>query len=81
MLKDFEDDDQSNSGIARFSKLVMCISRLTIFTSSLSFYLKKNLGAFIMKIKKQIWKLYLNHLRLVEIRVAESKQNQFDSDS
>ena len=34
-----------------------------------------------MKIKKQTWKLYLIHLHLVEIRVAESKQNQFDSDS
>ena len=41
MLKDFKGDDQSNSGIVRFSRLVMCISRLTIFTSYLSFYLKK----------------------------------------
>ena len=49
----FQDDDQSNSGIVRFSRLVMCIPRLTIFTNSLSFYLKKKtLGVFIMKIKK-----------------------------
>ena len=41
MFKDFKDDDQSNSGIVRFSRLVMCILRLTIFTSYLSFYLKK----------------------------------------
>ena len=41
MLKEFKDDDQSNSGIVRFSRLVMCIPRLTIFTSYLSFYLKK----------------------------------------
>ena len=41
MLNDFKDDDQSNSGIVRFLRLVMCIPRLTIFTSYLSFYLKK----------------------------------------
>ena len=47
MLKDFKDDDQSNSGIVRFSRLIMwCIPRLTIFTRSLSFYLKKNLRRF-----------------------------------
>ena len=53
MLKDFKDDDQSNSGIVRFSRLVMCIPRLTIFTSYLSFSLKKTtLGVFIVKMKK-----------------------------
>ena len=41
MLKDFKDDDQSNSGIVRFSRLAIYIPRLTIFTSYLSFYLKK----------------------------------------
>ena len=41
MLKDFRDDDQSNRGIVRFLRLVMGIPRLTIFTSCLSFYLKK----------------------------------------
>ena len=41
MIKDFKNDNQSNSGIVRFSRLVMCISRLTIFTSYLSYYLKK----------------------------------------
>ena len=46
MLKDFKNDDQSNSGIVRFSRLVMCISWLTIFTSYLSFYKKKNFGRF-----------------------------------
>ena len=68
MLKDFKDDDQSNSGIVRFSRLVMCIPGLTIFTSYLSFYLKKQtLGVFIVKIKKQTWKFYLNHLLVVKI--------------
>ena len=53
MLKDFKDDGQSNSGIVRFSRLVICIPRLTIFTSYLSFYLKKTtLCVFIVKIKK-----------------------------
>ena len=46
MLKDFKNDNQSNGGIVRFSRLVMCISRLTIFTSYLSFYLKKNYRRF-----------------------------------
>ena len=41
MLKDFNDDDQSNSGIVRFSRLVMCIPRLKIFTCYLSFYLQE----------------------------------------
>ena len=67
MLKDFN-DDESNSGIVRFSRLVMCIPRLTIFTSYLSFYLKKKtLGVFIAKIKKQTWKFYLNQLLLFKI--------------
>ena len=52
MLKDFKDDDQSNSGIVRFSRLVMCISGLTIFTSYLSFYLKKNFKRFHNKNKE-----------------------------
>ena len=52
MLKDFKNDDQSNSGIVRFSRLVMCIPRLRIFTSSLSFYLKKKLWRFHNKDKK-----------------------------
>ena len=52
VLKDFKDDDQSNSGIVRFSKLVMCIPRLTIFTSYLSFYLKKNFRRFQSENKK-----------------------------
>ena len=38
MLKYFKDDDQSNSGIVGFSRLIMCIPRWTIFTSYLSFY-------------------------------------------
>ena len=63
MLKDIKDDDQSNSGIVRFSRLVMCIPRLTIFTSFLRFYLrKKALDVFIVNTKKQTWKFYLNHL-------------------
>ena len=41
MLKDFKDDQQSNSGIVRLSRLVMCTPRLTTFTSYLSFCLKK----------------------------------------
>ena len=53
MLKDFKNDDQSNSGIVRFSRLVMRIPRLRIFTSSLSFYLqKKKLWRFHNKDKK-----------------------------
>ena len=55
MLKDFKDDDQSNSGIVRFSRLIMwCIPRLTIFTSSLSFYLKKNYRRFHNEKKKDL---------------------------
>ena len=34
MLKDFKDDEKSNSGIVRFSRLVMCIPKLIIFTRS-----------------------------------------------
>ena len=41
VAKDFKDDDQSNTGIVRFSRLAMCIPRLTIFTSSLSFFMMK----------------------------------------
>ena len=67
MLKNLKNDDQSNTGIVRFLRLVMCISRLTIFTRSLSFYLKKTLGVFIMKIKKRTWKFYLDRLLLVKI--------------
>ena len=68
MLKDFKDDDQFNSGIVRFSRLVMCNPRLTIFTSYLSFYLKKKaLGVFIVKIKKIDLEVYLNHLLLFKI--------------
>ena len=53
MLKDFKNDDQSNSGIVRFSRLVMCISTLTIFTSYLSIYLKKkNFERFHNETKK-----------------------------
>ena len=52
MLKDFKNDDQSNSGIVRFLRLVMCIPRLTIFTSYLSFYFKKNFGCFHSENKK-----------------------------
>ena len=52
MLKDFKDDNQSNSGIVRFLRLVMCILRLTIFTSYLSFYLKKNFRRFYSENKK-----------------------------
>ena len=52
MLKDFKDDDLSNSGIVRFSRLVMSISRLTIFTRYLSFYLKKNFKHFHNENKK-----------------------------
>ena len=52
MLKDFKNDNQSNGGIVRFSRLVMCISRLTIFTSYLSFYLKKNFKRFHNENKK-----------------------------
>ena len=52
MLKDLKNDDQSNSGIVRFSMLVMCIPRLTIFNSSLSFYLKKNFWRFHYENKK-----------------------------
>ena len=69
MLKDFKNDNQSNGGIVRFSRLVMCISRLTIFNSYyFSFYFKKKTsGVFIMEIKKQTWKFYLNHLLPVKI--------------
>ena len=53
MLKDFKNDDQSNSSIVRFSRLVMCISRLTIFTSLIELLLKKkNFRRFHNKIKK-----------------------------
>ena len=52
MLKDFKDDDQSNSGIVRFSRLVLCIPRLTTFTSYLSFNLKKNFRRFRSENKK-----------------------------
>ena len=53
MLKDFKDDDQSNSGIVRFSRLVMCIPGLTIFTSYLGFCLKKkNFSCFHCDNKK-----------------------------
>ena len=52
MLKDFKDGDQCNSGIARFLRLVMCIPRLTIFTSSLSFIKKKNFRRFHNEDKK-----------------------------
>ena len=52
MLKDFKGDDQSNSGIVRFSRLVMCIPILTIFTSYLSFLKKKNFRHFHSENKK-----------------------------
>ena len=55
MFKDFKDDDQSTSSIVRFSSLVVPIPRLTIFTSSLRFYLKKKtLGVLMMKIKNRL---------------------------
>ena len=68
MLKDFKDDDQFNSGIVRFSRLVMCNPRLTIFTSYLSFYLKKkNFRHFHSENKKIDLEVYLNHLLLFKI--------------
>ena len=68
MLKDFKDDDQSSSGVVRFLRLVLCISRLTIFTSYLSFYLKKNFRRCNGENKKkQTWKFYLNHLLIFKI--------------
>ena len=72
MLKDFKNDNQSNSGIVRFSKLVMCISRLTIFTSYLSFYLKKKTSSvdiFIMKIKKQSKKAKISIFKAVFVPI------------
>ena len=45
MFKDFKGDDQSSSGIVRFS-------RLTIFTNYLRFYLKKQLRCFHNENKK-----------------------------
>ena len=52
MIKDFKNDNESNSGIVRFSRLVMCIFRLTIFTSYLSYLKKKNFECFSNENKK-----------------------------
>ena len=66
MLKGFKNDDQSNSGIVRFSRLVMCIPRLTIFPSCLNFYVKKNFRRFHNENKKTDLEVLstVNHLLL-----------------